>query len=82
MYTELTFESVCDIIGMKYKSQDLGLSIRESVAFFKKFNLGIDVLNIYGEMLYTFRPENGKLNNNIFSQVLRIRVHNNHTYEG
>ena len=27
MYTPLTYESFCNVIGLKYESQDLGLSI-------------------------------------------------------
>ena len=79
IYVELTYESVCNIIGLKYKNQDVGISIRESVKFFKKFHLGLDVVNAYNEMLYFYRPP--KLNSNISNQVLRVFVHNNHTYK-
>ena len=59
-YVELTYESVCNIIGLKYKNQDIGISIRESIKFFEKFRLGLDVVNVFGEILYFFRPENKK----------------------
>ena len=57
------------------------MSIRESIEFFEKFRLGLDVVNVFGEILYFFRPENKKLNTNIDPKVLRILIHNNHTYK-
>ena len=51
MFAELTYESVCSIIGLTCKSQDIGASIRESVKFFEKFRLGLDVVNVFGELL-------------------------------
>jgi len=78
-FAELTYDVICNAIGITNKFQDIGISIKESKAFFKKFRLGLDVVNIYGQLLETFRPE--KLNDHIFPQVLRVLVHNNHTYE-
>ena len=79
MYAELTYESVCKIIGLTYKSQDIGASLRESVKFLDKFRLGIDVVNVYGRILFHHRPEAG-LNNVISPNVLRVLIHNNHIY--
>ena len=76
MYAELTYESVCKMIGLTYKSQDIGASLRESV---DKFRLGIDVVNVYGRILFHYRPEAG-LNNVISPNVLRVLIHNNHIY--
>src|SRR5260221_289824 len=45
----------------------------------EKFRLGLDVINVYGEFLFSYRPEKG-LNPVIFPQVLRLCVHNNHSY--
>jgi hypothetical protein len=44
MYSELTYESVCKIVCLTCKNQDLGLSISESVKFFEKYHLGLDVI--------------------------------------
>ncbi|HRP37395.1 MAG TPA: cell envelope integrity protein TolA [Candidatus Dojkabacteria bacterium] len=79
MYKELTYDYVCDIIGLANKNQDLGLSIHQSKKFFEKFRFGLDVLDVFDNMLYTYRPE--KLNSAISHQVLRIKVFNNHPYE-
>lgn len=79
MYAELTYESVCAIIGITNKAQDIGISIRESKKFFEKFRLGLDVVNVFGEMLFSYRPEN--LNSKIFPQVLRVLIHNGHIYK-
>ena len=80
MYAELTYESVCQIIGLTYKSQDIGASLRESVKFLEKFRLGIDVVNVYGDMLFSYRPKGG-LNTSIYPSVLRALIHNNHIYK-
>jgi len=78
MYSELTYESVCQTIGIENMNQDIGISLHESIKLFDKYHLGIDVVNIYGQMLFTHRPD--KLNDHIFPQVLRVLVHNSHTY--
>ena len=78
-FAELTYDVICDIIGISNKNQDIGISIKESKKFFEKFRLGLDVVNVYGQLLDVHRPE--KLNDHIFPQVLRILVHNNHTYQ-
>lgn len=80
MFVELTYELVCQIIGLKYKDQDLGASIHESKKFFEKFRLGLDVINEFSEILFSYRPEKG-LNSHIFPQVLRMLVKNNHCYK-
>src|SRR4051812_44296928 len=79
MYKELTYELVCEIIGLTCKYQDIGISIRESVKFFEKFKLGLDVVNEFGEMLFQYRPPD-TLNRHIYPQVLRIMIKNNHIY--
>src|SRR5690606_8683350 len=66
MYTELTYESLCEIVGLTYKSQDIGMTFQESRKFFDKFSLGYDVVNVYGELLDYWRPENKPLNKNVF----------------
>jgi len=80
MYAELTYESVCQIINLTYKNQDIGLSLNESKAFFEKFRLGIDVVNVYGEIIFAYRPTRG-LNPLIFPSILRVLMHNNHLYK-
>src|SRR3954454_11023721 len=79
MYQELTYDNFCDIIGIKNKNQDLGLSIRGSLPFYEKYRLGLDVINVFGEMIFTFRPS--VLNRHISPNVFRILIHNNHPYK-
>jgi hypothetical protein len=78
-YKELTYDSVCQIMGLECKSQDLGLSIRQSLAFFEKFRLGLDVINVYSAMLYTYTPN--PINTDLSPSRLRILIHNNHCYK-
>jgi len=80
MYAELTYKSVCKIINLTYKNQDIGVSLNESKTFFEKFGLGIDVVNVYGEMIFTYRPVNREQNKDIFPSILRVLMHNNHLY--
>ena len=77
-FKPLTYEMLCSVIGIQYKSQDIGITIHESDKFFEKFKLGLDVLNEFGELLHSYRPPDSKLNPNIKPQVLRILLYNNH----
>jgi len=79
MYKELTYELLCEIIELPLRDQDIGLCIRKSLKFFEKFRLGLDVINVFEEVLLSYRPDN--INTSITPRVLRILVHNNHTYK-
>ena len=45
---KLTHESLCDLCGIEYKERDMGLSVNKSLAFFKKFNLGLHAYGPFG----------------------------------
>lgn len=79
MYSDLTYESLCDLLAIKYKDRDMGLAIRDSIPFFEKFHLGLEVINVFGHMLFAYEPEN--MNKNISPAILRILIHNNHPYK-
>ncbi len=78
LYKELTYESICETIGMELKNENMGLAIRQSLPFFEKYRLGLDVVNYYGELLFRYTPE--VINVNISPCRLRIMLHNNHPY--
>lgn len=78
-YKELTYQYLCEIIGVELKHQDIGVSIRLLLAFFIKFRLGIDVVNVYGQLLFTYTPDN--INKDLSPSRFRILVHNNHVYK-
>lgn len=78
-YKTLTYAYLCDIIGLTNLNEDLGLSIQHSIKFFEKFRLGLDVINVYNEIMFNYRPT--KLNDHIKPNILRILVHNNHCYK-
>ena len=80
IFKSLTYGYVCDIVGINQNNDSLALSIMKSHAFFDRFRLGLDVMNIYGEIVHRYRPEKG-LNTHISPSVLRIIVINNHVYE-
>lgn len=78
-FKPLTYESLCELIDIKFQNQDLGLSIRQSVKFFEKYHLSLIVVNVYGHILFSYRPE--KRNQVITPQTLSILEHNNHCYK-
>ena len=42
----LTYEYLCDLFKIEYKDQDIGLTIKQSTAFFEKYHLSLVVLDI------------------------------------
>ena len=53
---KLTHECLCNICGIEYKEKDMGLSVNKSIAFFKKFNLGLHAFSPFGT-IKKFKPE-------------------------
>ena len=78
-YKELTTYILCVILHSENKEQYLGLSIRSSLRFFKKFHLGLVVVNIYDEVIFKHLPE--KRNKKISPNTLYILVYNNHCFK-
>ena len=74
----LTIESLCDLCGIEYRKENIGLSINKSLAFFKKFNLGLHVYGPFGS-IFKYKPE--KRNKNLNPSHLFIYILNNHCYE-
>lgn len=77
-FKELTFESLCEILQVEDMQQDIGLTVRDALKFFEKYRLGLDVFDVYQRLIFRYRPE--RLTKDINPRVLRIMVHNNHTY--
>lgn len=80
MFVKLTYDLVCNIIGVSCMNQDIGITIRESVKFFEKFRLGLDVINELEKCCFSGDLRSKNLAH-ISPQVLRILVHNNHVYK-
>ena len=72
----LDYDYLTNLIGIENLDSDIGLSIEQSIAFFSKFNLGLEVLNVYNKVIYQYHPE--KYNKNIFPNTLRMIMYNNH----
>ena len=78
-HKELTKESLFTTLGLDTnRTQNVGLSIHNSVEFFKKHKIGLKVYDIFNTNIFTFTPE--KPNKNISPDFLRVLVHNNHVY--
>ena len=52
----LTTETFCDLCGIEYRNENIGLSVNKSLAFFKKFNLGLHVYGPFGS-IFKYKPE-------------------------
>ena len=51
-----TTKSLCELCGIEYKERDMGLSVKKSLVFFKKFNLGLHVYGPFG-IVFKYKPE-------------------------
>ncbi|DAC81756.1 TPA_asm: S1H [Trichoplax MELD virus] len=74
----LTHESLCEICGINYQEDNIGLSVNKSLAFFKKFRIGLCVYGPFGRLL-KYSPEHP--NKKINPRNLYIYIHNKHCYE-
>ena len=78
---ELTAESLCELCGIEYKNENIGLSIRKSIAFFEKFKLGLCVYGPFGCLMFKYKCKPMRRNKNINTSCLYMYIHNNHCYE-
>ena len=76
---ELTHESLCRLMKVECKDQDLGITLKQSEEFFKHYKLGLVVVDLYCKTIFQV-PRTSTYNNKIFPQTLYILVHNNHCY--
>ena len=67
------------ILNKRNTDRDFGLSILDSIAFFKKYNLGLKVFNIYYKLIYEYKPD--IYNHNVFPRTLYLLVYNNHCWK-
>ena len=75
---DLTTETLCDLCGIEYKNENIGLSINKSLSFFKKFHLGLHVYGPFGS-IFKYKPE--KRNKHLNPSHLFVYILNNHCYE-
>ena len=75
---DLTKETLCDLCGIEYENENIGLSINKSLTFFKKFKLGLHVYGPFGS-IFQYKPD--KRNKNLNPSNLFIYILNNHCYE-
>lgn len=79
-FKELTRDYLMQILKLDpTQTNNIGLSIRSSVLFFEKFNLGLEVYDLFNNIIFKFTPETK--NKNIFPSVLRCVANNNHIYK-
>ena len=78
-YKDLTLEYLCEILKIQRKDQDIGLSIRNSVAFFEKYKLGLVVVNFYDQVIFKYEPES--ITHKISPQTLYLLVYNSHCFK-
>ena len=73
-----TFEEFCDILEVDMKNDNIGLTINKSLNFFKKYNLGLVVIGVFG-IFHVYKPESR--NKNISPDTLTILVTNAHCHK-
>ena len=75
---DATYEDFCELLDLDMKVDNIGLTIHKSMDFFKKFNLGLCVIGVYG-IIEMYKPE--KRNKNLSPDALYILVSNGHCYK-
>ena len=74
---ELNHQTLCDMLGIKMKNSDIGVTLEQSRTFFKKYNLSLKAVNIYGAVIF---EETNQWDHHISPSTLYILVHNNHVH--
>lgn len=81
MYVKLTKSVILKALEInddELKTQDVGVFISTAVKFFIKYRLGLDIMDVFGAIIFRYRPEH--INKNIFPCVLRLIILGNHVY--
>jgi len=78
---DLTYEYLCDLFKIEYKDQDIGLTIKQSTAFFEKYHLSLVVLDGYKNIIFKYPENEAKETSRISPHTLYILVHNNHCFK-
>jgi hypothetical protein len=73
-----SYQDFCELLEVDNTNQDIGLTINQSLKFFKKFNLGLCVIGRYG-IIEMFKPE--KINKLIYPSSLYVLATNGHCYK-
>ena len=75
----LTVEKICQLCSIKYKKDNIGLSLQKSIKFFETYKVGLKAIDIFGNDIMTYTPS--IYNTHISPRTLYILVHNNHCYK-
>jgi len=74
---ELTYEYLCDVIGLENDDNNISCSIIQSLKFFEKHELGLFVYDSFLNLLFKYEPENKNKN----TSSLRVLAKNGHIYQ-
>jgi hypothetical protein len=75
---DATYEDFCELLDLDIKKDSIGLTISKSMLFFKKYNIGLCVVGVYG-VIEMFKPD--IRNKKISPDCLYILVSNGHCYK-
>ena len=78
-YKSLTFESLCNILQVENLDQNIGITLKQSVSFFKKYKLGLFVLDRNYDIVFYYEPET--YTKNINPRALYCVFDNHHIYQ-
>jgi hypothetical protein len=77
-YKELTYDRLCEVLGVENKPENIAVSIQNAVEkFFIPFKLCLDVYDIFMNVVYSYRPDIQSK----YYEVLKIMIHDDHIYE-
>jgi hypothetical protein len=75
---DASYDDFCELMEVDNSNQDIGITINQSIKFFKKINLGLCVIGRYG-IIEMFKPE--KMNKTISPNSLYVLATNGHCYK-
>ena len=75
---DASYSDFCELLEVDNSSQDIGLTVNQSLKFFKKFSLGLCVIGRYG-IIEMFKTE--KFNKSISPNSLYVLATNGHCYK-
>ena len=75
---DITYEYLCELFGLECTESHISCNIQTALAFFKKFNLGLKVYDIYMNIVEEYEPPNKTVH--ITPRTCHLLTYNKHIY--
>jgi len=76
---DLTYDYLCELLGLEKTYDNIGCTIEQASIFFKKYDLGLVVYDVYMNIIYEYHPMNR--NKDIHPATLYIITYNAHVFK-